>query len=573
MIENAPQSDSIAQQRRAAQAIAVVGAVFTLVFLGLMIVNGYRQYVSGARVEANLTVLKQQLLKTPDNEALINTIREQDLTFRANKLRQLDFAGLAGLMLLISAAITIGAMKWLAYLKGINPQPSPDNEEPYKRLRLGAGRIALAVVVFLLGAMSLTIGQRVQSGWLSQAKTGTPAKDDYAAPEELAENWNRFRGFAGAGVTSRDDIPTQWDGVSGSGILWKTQIPLAGHNSPIVWKDRIFLSGASWEKREVYCIDTTSGSILWTGEVPTAPGGAAPDVMADTGLAASTMATDGVRVYAIFPTGDLAAFDFNGRLLWHKSLGTPNNLYGHAASLEVWQDSVFVQYDQAFVEDNKSVLYAFNGATGNILWEAKRPVANGWTTPIVALVDKDYQLITVGDPWVISYNPSDGREIWRVRFSGGNVAASPVLAGDRVIAVSPDIETVAIRTGGTGDITDTHVVWANGDIAPEIGSPVADGSRVFFVDNYGALYAVNNKDGKLLYEHDLGENVKASPSLVSGKLYVLALSGTMYIGTPGEKGFTLEAKNSLGEECTSSPAFMAGRIYIRGITHLYCIGK
>ena len=150
-------------------------------------------------------------------------------------------------------------------------------------------------------------------------------------------------------------IPVHRDGAGGSGIRWKTPIPLPGHNSPVVWRDRIFLSGANWENRQVYCIDAASGSILWTGEVPTAPmGDNWPNVMEDTGLAASTMATDGVRVYAVFATGDLGAFDFDGRLLWHKNLGIPDNTYGHATSLEVWQDRVLVQYDQGFEEDGKS---------------------------------------------------------------------------------------------------------------------------------------------------------------------------------------------------------------------------
>jgi outer membrane protein assembly factor BamB len=573
MTEKVPQSDRVAKQQQIVQAIAVVGIIFTLVFLCLMIVNGYRQYVSNPREDANLTIEKQQLLQQMNNESLITTIRDQDRSIRADKLRRLDFAGMGSLMLLISAAVAIGALKWLAYLKGITPEPCADNEEPSHRRRLGPSRITLVILVVLLATAALLLGQRVPSGWVSRTKTA--GKADYASPKELAKNWHRFRGFAGAGVTSLTDIPTKWDGVSGSGILWKTQVPLPGHNSPVVWKDRIFLSGANYEKREVYCFDASSGKIIWTGEVPTAPGGAvALDITADTGLAASTVATDGARVYAIFPTGDLGAFDFEGNLLWYKSLGVPKNIYGHAASLEAWQGRVLVQYDQANPEDGRSHLYSFDGLTGDMAWDAKRPVANSWSTPIVAQTDKGYQLITAADPWVIAYDPSDGKEIWRAKCLDGSVAPSPIFAGDQVIAIAPGNKSVAVRTGGTGDVTGTHVVWANEDVAPEIGSPVADDHRIYFIDTYGTLYVLNSKDGKLLYQHDFeDENVKTSPTLVSGKLYVLAFSGTMYIGTPGEKGFTLEAKNVLGDECNASPAFMAGRIYIRGTNYLYCIGK
>jgi len=574
MISETPQSNHMTQLRKVLQATAVVGTIFTLVFLGLLIVNGYEQYVSGTKESTELTALKQQLLNQPDNETLIQTIREQDRDYRADKLRQLDFSGLGSLMLLISVIVTIGALKWQTHLKGINPEPSLEFEEPHKGRRLRESRFALGVLVLLLIGMALLFDQQTPSGWIIQLETGMLEEPDYAAPEELADNWNRFRGFGGDGVTSITDVPAKWDGASGEGILWKTPLPLPGYNSPIAWQDRVFLSGANSEKRVVYCFDASTGSILWTGDVPTAPmGDKKLEVMEDTGYAASTMATDGVRVYVIFASGDLAAFDFNGRLLWHESLGIPESLYGHASSLEVWQDRVLVQYDQGSAEDGKSRLYAFEGTTGNLVWEAKRPVPNSWTSPILVKVDNEYRLITVGDPWVIAYDPNDGKEIWRADCVKGDVGASPILAGKLVIAIAPDLYNVAIRTGGTGDISGTHIAWENDDVGPTIVSPVADSNRVCYLDSYGTLYVVNTKDGKLIYEHDYEESVNASPALIAGKLYVLSLDGTMFIGTPGEEEFTLETSNALGEECFASPAFMPGRIYIRGEEHLYCIGN
>lgn len=568
----ASESNNMTQLQRVLQTTAVVGAIFTLVFLGLMIVNGYQQYVSGAGEATQLTLLKQQLLEQPDNKTFLSSIRELDRDYRSNKLRQMDFSGLGSLMLLISAAITIGALKWQDNLKGIDPEPSTDIAEPFKGRRLGESRLALVVIVFLLTGMTFLLARQTPSEWIAQLKTGISEEPAYASPLELSNNWNRFRGFSGSGVISNTDIPTQWDGASGKNILWKTPVPMPGFNSPIVWQDRVFMSGASAEKREVYCYDASTGSILWTGEVPTAPmGNRKLDVMEDTGYAASTMATDGVRVYAIFASGDLAAFDFSGRLLWYKSLGIPESLYGYAASLEVWQDRVLVQFDQGSSGEGKSSIYAFDGATGNLVWETKRPVPNSWTSPILVKVGNDYQLITVADPWVIAYDPNDGKEIWRADCVKGDVGASPVLAGNLVIAIAPDMHNVAIRTGGTGDISGTHLAWENDDVGPTIVSPVADDSRVFYLDTYGTLYVVNTIDGKLIYEYDYGDNINASPTLVAGKLYTLSLDGTMFIGTPGEEEFTLETSNALGEECFASPAFMPGRIFIRGKEHLYCI--
>ncbi|MFC1838226.1 PQQ-binding-like beta-propeller repeat protein [Thermodesulfobacteriota bacterium] len=567
-----PESNNVKQLRKVLRATAVAGGIFTLVFLGLLIVNGYYQYVTGSGVETELTTLKEQLLRQPDSETLITRIRELDRDYRADKLRQLDFSGLGSLLLLISAAVTIGAIKWQGSLKAINPEPSLEFEEPYKRRKLGRSRLTLVLLVFLLTGMGLLLEQHTPSGWLAQVKTGMDEEPDYASFEELAQNWSRFRGFEGSGITPLTDIPTEWDGTSGEGILWKTSIPLTGYNSPVVWKDRVFLSGANEERREVYCFDASTGSILWTGEVPTAPmGDKKLDVMEDTGYAASTMATDGKRVYAIFASGDLAAFDFNGRLLWHKSLGIPESLYGYASSLEVWQNRVLVQYDQAWAQDGKSRFYAFDGATGRLVWEVSRPVPNSWTSPVIVKADDGYQLITVADPWVIAYNPEDGKELWRADCVKGDVGASPILAGNLVIAIAPDLHNVAIGTGGTGDVSSTHIAWLNDDAGPTIVSPVADSNRVFYLDSYGTLYVVSTLDGKLIYEHDFNENVNASPALVAGKLYVLSVDGTMFISTPGEKEVTTEFSNPLGEKCFASPAFMPGRIYIRAEEHLYCI--
>ena len=574
MISNTPENNNNSQLQSVLKKTGVIGAIFSLVFLGVLIVNGYQQYVSSENEYSRITELKQQLLSQPDNETLIKNIRELDRDYRADKLRQIDFSGLASLMLLISAIVTIGAIKWQSRLKGINPEPCDENEESFKGRKLSESRLALVVFVFLLVVMAFILEHKTPSEWIAQFQAGISEEPTYASLEELKQNWNRFRGFAGAGRTSLTDIPTSWDAATGEGILWKTPIPLSGYNSPIVWQDRVFLSGASHEKRQVYCFDAATGGILWTGDVPTAPMGDKKfEVMEDTGYAASTMATDGVRVYAIFATGDLAAFDFKGRLLWHKSLGIPVSIYGYASSLEVWQDRVIVQFDQASAQDGKSRLYAFDGATGNLVWEAKRPVPNSWTSPIIAPVGDHYQLITVADPWVIAYNPDDGKEIWRADCVKGDVAASPILAGSLVIAVAPDMHNVAIRTDGTGDVTATHIAWLNDDVGPTIVSPLSDSNRVFYLDTYGTLYVINANDGKLIYEFDFNENVNSSPTFVGNKMYVLSIEGTMFIGTPGEKEFTVETSNALKEECFAAPAFMPGRIFIRAKENLYCIGN
>ncbi|MFC1653165.1 PQQ-binding-like beta-propeller repeat protein, partial [Planctomycetota bacterium] len=435
------------------------------------------------------------------------------------------------------------------------------------------GETCLATPAFVRDRLYIRGEEHLYCIGQAEAAAPKPTTQSYATPEQLAQNWHRFRGFAGAGVTTLQDIPTQWNDANDQGILWKREIPLPGNNSPVVWENRVFLSGATEDQRMVYCMDATSGAILWSGEVPTVPVQEELDIMEDTGLCAGSLATDGVRVYAIFATGDLAAFDLEGKRLWYKNLGTPESAYGYATSLEVWQDRVLVQYDQAYAEDNKSRLYAFDGATGEIVYEKKRPVSNSWTSPIVVEVGGQYQLVTVGDPWTISYDPATGDEIWRAEAVSGDVAASPIVAGEVIVAIEPYSQSVGLRWDGKGNVTESHVAWINEDCGPDIASPVSDGLRVLLMDTQGMLFCASAKDGSLLWEHDFEEMVQASPSLVNGKLYILAENGVMFIGRYDDEVFTLETTCELGEKCFATPAFMPGRIFIRGEKSLYCIGN
>jgi outer membrane protein assembly factor BamB len=369
-------------------------------------------------------------------------------------------------------------------------------------------------------------------------------------------------------------VPTQWDGQSGQGILWKVEVPLVGHNSPIVWEDHVFLSGATEDKRQVYCFDTQSGRLRWTGDVPSVPAVAEAELnlMEDTGYAACTMATDGQRAYVIFATGDIAAFDFNGRRLWHQNLGVPDSIYGYASSLGTYEDKVIVQYDQGDGMDGKSHLYAIDGRSGRIFWDVKREVPNSWTSPIIVDVDGQLQLITVADPWVIANRPADGSEIWRAECVGGDLAPSPIYAGGLVFAIEPYAQLVAIKPTGQGNVTETHIAWRMEEGGPDITSPVSDGQHIWLLESEGLLLCCNVSDGDLVSEHDLRESFLASPSLVGDKLYLLDMEGVMHIGRMSPE-YEEVAKCELGEECHASPAFAEGRIYIRSTKHLYCIGE
>jgi outer membrane protein assembly factor BamB len=401
--------------------------------------------------------------------------------------------------------------------------------------------------------------------------TSDPEVETFPTLEELAKHWPRFRGAGGSGIAPFDEAPVSVDPESGKGILWKVKVPLSAPNSPVVWGDRVFLTGANEMKREVYSFDAKSGNLLWQEPVPTRlreP----PEVMEDaTGFAASTAAVDGKRVFAIFATGDLACFDFQGKRLWMKSYGPLENHYGHASSLLVYRHLLLVLMDQALEDDGKSVLVALDVRSGDVAWEAKRAVDASWITPIVAPTSQGDQVITNASPWVIAHDPLTGAEIWKADCMAGEVAPSPVYADGLVFCVNIDAELVAIRPDGSGDVTDTHIAWYGEDNLPDICSPLATDAFVFLLTSSGRLTCYDAKEGKLLWENKLKIMCNASPSLVGNHIYIFGTKGT-FVVAEAAKEFKEVARSELGESVFASPAFQGGRVYVRGQEHLYCLG-
>jgi outer membrane protein assembly factor BamB len=293
--------------------------------------------------------------------------------------------------------------------------------------------------------------------------------------------------------------------------------------------------------------------------------------MEDTGFAASTAVTDGRRVCAIFATGDVGCFNFQGKELWIRNLGVPDSAYGYASSLAMYRNLLLIQYDQGAAEDEKSKLIALDTFTGRTVWETKRAVPNSWSSPIVIEVEGQPQIITCGDPWVIAYNPTNGTEIWRAKCLGGEIAPSPIYTAGLIIAIEPYTTVVAIRPDGQGDVTETHVAWKVDENTPDISCPVSNGEFIFLLTTEGFLTCYKTADGTKLWEQDLQKNFLASPSLVGERLYMLSEKGVMYIAEAGAE-YKQVSRCELGEECYASPAFMDARIYIRAKHNLYCIG-
>jgi outer membrane protein assembly factor BamB len=430
------------------------------------------------------------------------------------------------------------------------------------------------VAVVLLG-LGLGHGPTVpEQARGEQANATAAAISDAPSEAELNQNWPRFRGQGGTGVSESTNAPANWDPKTGAGIAWKTPVPAPGFNSPIIWKDRFFFSGGDASKREVFCYDCAKGQLIWRQAVANVPGSpsTAPEIPETTGYAASTMATDGRRVYVIFATGDVAALTLEGKLVWAKSFGPLKNPYGYASSLATWHDRLIVLLDQGEAEDGKSKLYALDDRTGQIVWQTPRKVGSSWASPITFEAAGKAQVVALSIPWAISYNLTDGSESWRVECLNGEVTPSPVFASGLVFVPSPSEKLLAIRPDGHGDVSKSHVAWSTEENVPDVTSPVSDGELIFTLTTPGLLTCFDVKTGKKLWEHDYEIECHSSPSIADGRVFIFGQKGAAII-VAAAREFKELFRTDMPDVFHASPAFADSMIIMRGTTNVWGIGK
>lgn len=604
--------------------VALIAGVYSFIFSILIIAN----FAQVNRVDpVNTTVINalvERLSQNPDDVELREEIRQLDLLARKAYFTNQWQIRYGGYMLGIGVLVLIIAMQFISI--GKKNLPNIDGKEDYKYLVLqkkarfwvsvgGATIVVLALVFAFLtqnqlkdtfSAKALAVSQsdmqevaeqspiseseitsadhlqaeeevieeEVEEAKIStekvieKPKVDTQLKEkanDYATNEEMKKNFPSFRGFGGTGIAYQKNIPTSWNGESGENILWKTQIPLKGYNSPVVWEGKVFLAGANATKRELYCFDANSGKILWTVNADNIQGTPAksPSVRDDTGHSAPTVATDGKRVFAIFSNGDIVAADMQGKRVWAKNLGLPQNHYGHSSSLITYKNLVIVQYD-----DSKTPkIMALSSSSGDEVWSTPRKVKVSWASPILVNTGKRDELMLISEPSIASYDPATGMELWSIDGMYGEVGPSLAYANGIVFGVNEYAMIMAVKVGETPEL-----IWEDSDYLSDIPSPVATDKYLFLPTTYGAVACYDAQTGSLLWEHDFDDGFFASPMLVEGRVYLLDKVGVMQIIKADGK-FEQIGKASLGEATVATPAFANGRIFIRGEKNLYCIGK
>ena len=581
------QKDTTSLNYRVLQGLGVVAAVFSLIVAALMIANNLSLKKTDPIHSPALLQLKNDLNSDRNNEALREEIRELDLLTRRAFFTSQRFNRIAIYMLVGGLVVMIAAFKTLEAYKA--KFPYPDGHDPKddlienatwaRKSVTSAGLVMVGFALILALPWQTTLDEKAVTSALEGEEPAfpeAPGADAEAGPapapappvvvasrEEMLQNWPSLRGAA-AGLVTETNVPTAWDGEKGTGIIWKKEIPMPGFSSPVVWKDRIFLSGGDQSKRQVYCYSVETGDLLWTYDVTGIKGSPseAPKVSADTGYAAATMTTDGTRVFAIFSTGDIVALDFDGKKVWDRNMGVPENPYGHGSSLDLHNDILLVQYDQ----EEHSFFAGLEVGTGKDRWRVDRSFGPSWASPTVVRSGETTEVILSAEPDVVSYDPATGKQLWHVEcLEGGEVAPSPIFAEGKIFAACDYVAVVAI------DAKTKEILWKNEDLIPGVSTPIVTKGLMFGGMNDGGMFCMDANTGEEVWYEDTDDGFYASPLLVGDKVYLMDREGLMHIFET-TKEFKSVAKNPLGEASVCTPAVLGGSIYCRGVKHLFRIG-
>ncbi|MXY25922.1 MAG: PQQ-binding-like beta-propeller repeat protein [Acidobacteria bacterium] len=392
-----------------------------------------------------------------------------------------------------------------------------------------------------------------------------------AVEGEGARYWPRWRGPSGQGIVAGAGYPDRWSATDN--VVWRTTVEGRGNSSPIVWEDRIFLTAGRNRGRELYILayDRTDGSLLWETDV--APG--SPErVHQKNGPASATPATDGERVYVSLGSRGLVALDLDGNRIWHTEVGRIDNYHGPAGSPLLHGDRVFIYQDQ----QPAGFVAAYDTATGEQVWRTAREATVGWGTPVLIRAGDREELIVSSSRTVNSYDPDTGAELWRCEGNNFEVIPTPVVEAGLVFCTSGRAgPTLAIRPGGSGNVTGTHLAWTTARGSPFVPSPLAYDGRLYTINDMASIVtAFRAATGEVLWQGRLGRAVRegfsASPIYVDGKVFFTNDDGITFVLRAGDE-FDLLHTNDIGARTLATPALVDGYWYIRTEDELLAIGN
>ncbi len=436
----------------------------------------------------------------------------------------------------------------------------------------------------------------------------------------LGADWRQFRGPGGLGVSDEKNLPIEWS--SKQNIAWRTKLPGPGASSPVTVANRVFITSYSGYgldpktpgtmdnlRRHLLCIDKHDGSVIWSKEfqpaVPlrvgllmaagsTAASARAPAwvvPLADSalkslplehkyagegsyhGYAASTPASDGERLYVFFGKSGVYCFDLDGNEIWHVMVGKNTNGWGSGALPLLYKNLVIVN---ASVESG--AMYGLDKSTGKEVWKATG-IGSAWNTPVlVPMGQGEPELVISIQNRLRSFHPDTGKEIWNADGVHRYVCASVVAHDGIVYATGGGHTSLAVKAGGSGDVTKTHTLWYDKKKGSNVASPIYHEGHLYWAGDGGVVYCQDAADGKFIYQERLDPpagTIWASPVLADGKLYYVSQKSGTYVVAAQPK-FQQLAHNVFDDDKSRTNASIAvsdGHLLLRTDQYLYCIGK
>jgi outer membrane protein assembly factor BamB len=398
-----------------------------------------------------------------------------------------------------------------------------------------------------------------------------------AAPS--AENWPQWRGPSLNGLSTEKNLPMRWSTTEN--VAWKLPLPAWSGSTPIIWGNRIFLNVADDLKVRdgtnlyLWCVDRANGSVLWKRAL-----GPGNHKEMKQNMSTPSPVTDGTHVWVMTGTGILKAFDVNGTEKWNRDIqkdyGRFGLNWGYGSSPLLHGDALYVQVLHGMRTDDPSYLLRIDTATGRTVWRVERPTQarfespDAYTTPALLRYGTSTEIVVTGGDVVTGHDPATGKELWRANGlnpdnDGSNrIVASPVVYGDMIYAPSRERPLLALKAGGRGDVTKSHVLWSFNN-GPDVPTPVND---------RGIMFCLDAKTGKEIYGRQRLRSGTYSGSLVvgDGKIYVTNEDGLTSVIKAGPL-FQVLAENDIDDYTLSSPSLSDGQIFIRTAKFLYCIGQ
>lgn len=360
---------------------------------------------------------------------------------------------------------------------------------------------------------------------------------------EPSPYWSRFRGPSGTGISDADGVSSQF---SASSLVWQCDLPVTGHSSPVVWGNQIFVTGATAKgdsvRRHVVCVDSESGKVLWNKVATT---GSGESLHKMNSWATPSCATDGQHVVAFFGAGGLHCYDMQGNPKWSRNLGKFPGGWGVGAS-PIFIDEMVIQNCDA---EGDSSLVAVDIRTGETVWTTKREAKprGGWSTPVVVEVDGRRELVLNGEFGVNAYDPKSGKPLWSCTGFNGRGTPTPAWGHGLLYVVNGKSGDVyAVKPGGSGDVTDTHMAWhTERRGGRDLPSPVLVGDTLVVISMAGIVTGYDANNGQELWKERLGGNFSGSPIAAGGRVFALAENGDVLVLRPG-KELEVISRNQIG---------------------------